>query len=87
MKREYKPGCWGDGSYGHQYVRERLAQLIQEFNEEIAELLRQEMSDDGSEELEALEILNANTGGKNGPVIWEFVDGDLMLSRLVSENA
>lgn len=84
--RRYKEGCWGDGSFGHQHVRERLAALIDEFDEDIAEQLRAEMSDDAEEENVALEILNNNTSDENGLKVWEFVDGDLMLSRLVSEN-
>lgn len=45
-KRRYKEGCWGDGTFGHQHVRERLAQLVEEYDSELAERLRGEMSDD-----------------------------------------
>jgi hypothetical protein len=85
--RHYKPMIWGDGSFGHKHIRERLASLVREFNDELAGELLNEPSDDMSEEDEALDILNANTSQDNGPVVWEFVDGDLMLSCLVSENS
>jgi len=84
--RVYTPGCWGDGSYGHKHVRFRLAALVEEFDGDLADVLRQEPSDDHSEEDDALAILNENTFHPNFHVVWEFVDGDLMLSKLVSEN-
>ncbi len=84
--RRYKPGCWADGTFGHTRVRARLADLVREFDEDLAERLLDVMSDDAEEEDEALAVLNDNTE-YDTPVIWEFVDGDLMLSRLVSENS
>lgn len=84
-KRNYAIGCYGDGSFGHAHVRQRLADLVEEYSEDLAEELRGEMSDDGGEEDGALEVLNEHTA--NDGVVWEFVDGDLMLSRLVSENS
>lgn len=85
--RTYKPGCWADGAYGHEHVRRRLAELVREFDENIADELLKPMSDDASEEMDALQILNDNTIHPNYYVVWEFVDGDLMLSKLISENS
>jgi hypothetical protein len=84
QKRRYAPGCWGDSTFGHARVRERLAWLVQEYDPNLADRLRLPMSDDAGEEDDALEILNKETDTTG--LVWEFVDGDLMLSRLISEN-
>ena len=69
-------GCYGDGSLGHSHVREKLAHLIFPFNAGLSDLLREDPSDDMSEEDEALEIL----GEHSAPgMVWEFHDGDLIL--------
>lgn len=73
------PGCYGDGTFGHQHVRERLAAEVSRFDSDLAELLRGPMSDDGSEEDEALEILNSHTARN---MFWHFENGDLLLSRM-----
>lgn len=78
------PGCYGDGTFGHQHVRERLAAEVSRFDAELAELLRGPMSDDASEEDEALDILNEHTASH---LYWAFVDGDLMLVDSTKEDS
>ena len=69
-------GCYGDGAGGHDHVRARLAELVQPFDAPLSDLLREDGSDDLSEEDEALEIL----GEHSAPgMVWEFNDGDLIL--------
>lgn len=89
-------GCFGDGAFGHQHVRERLATLLEELAagplipeastradaEGLAEELRGPMSDDASEEIAGLEMLN--DWGVDG-VHFDFVDGDL-ISMPVSDT-
>lgn len=82
-------GCFGDSSFGHQHVRNCLATLLQhllrpcgaevdgkDVVEQCIQALQGEMSDDASEEYEAIEMLNdvAVDG-----VHFEFCDGDLLL--------
>ena len=78
-------GCFADGTYGHQHIRERLATEVETIArrtvkvDEVKDLLaslRGEMSDDASEEDEALDFLNSYAASN---VRFEFVDGDLML--------
>lgn len=78
-------GCWADGAAGHKHVRNRLAQLVanvwtqemlDKYGYDVAEALDVEMSDDASEEDDALDILQEFT---ESGFVWEFVDGDLML--------
>ena len=83
-------GCFGDASFGHDHIRGCLRTLLQHKFEtdcleanEIRGRLHEEMSDDASEEDDAINLLNdyACEG-----VYFEFVDGDLMLSVESSDN-
>lgn len=70
-------GCYADACFGHDHIRERLADLCEEYgNDALADVLRESMSDDASEEDDALEWLN-ETACEN--VRFELSDGDLML--------
>lgn len=70
-------GVWADGTLGHSHIREVLADLMKEMgHSSLAKELRGPMSDDASEEDEALDVLNDNT--EEG-VFWEFYEGDLVL--------
>lgn len=88
MLHYFKPsdaGCYADGAFGHQHVRERLAHEVEalarrtfkidEHADLIAEL-RADMSDDASEEEHAIGLLNNYCADG---CHFEFVDGDLML--------
>lgn len=69
-------GCYAGGEYGHEHVRAVLADLSEELgNPKLAIELRGEMSDDASEEYEAIDLLNTDCDGCH----FEFVDDDLML--------
>lgn len=72
-------GCWGDGTFGHKHVRERLSILVREADGELADSLLGDMPDDAWDEDAALDILNEQTAVD---FVWEFVDGDLMLSPI-----
>jgi hypothetical protein len=78
-------GCWADGALGHDHVRQRLAQLVanvwtpemlDKYGYDVAEVLDKEMSDDASEEDDALDIIQEFT---DASLTWQFVDGDLLL--------
>lgn len=84
-------GCIADGTLGHQHCRERLADALCALYEHarstwtharIGETLdtitslRSEMPDDARDEYDAIERLNTYTADG---LVWEFVDGDLML--------
>lgn len=83
-------GCHGDGAFGHAHIRARLAEMMERLARkaahpgdsntaaELAEVLRQEMSDDASEENDAIDLLNEYTAPD---VAFEFVDGDLVLTE------
>lgn len=89
-------GCYGDGGFGHAHVRSRLAALCneaaasashpgdQQTLTELAAKLAGEMSDDASEEYDALEMLNDTVC--DGAVHFEFCDGDLLLVRTADED-
>jgi len=73
-------GCYADGALGHKYIRAQLARLVSEYVPNGVELmcaLLGEMSDDASEEDEALELLQRECAAD---VCFEFRDGDLILS-------
>lgn len=76
--RRPAPTCYADGSFGHDHVRTVLANLLEEWwlAPDVQAALRAPMSDDASEELTALELLNAQACDG-----CEFVleDGSLML--------
>jgi hypothetical protein len=72
-------GCYADGTFGHQYLRGRLADLIDnlatgatEYPQELYDSLRGPMPDDAGDEYEALEILQQNT---SDDASWEIEDG------------
>ena len=69
-------GCYGDGCGGWQHVRDRLATLVEPYSAHIAAELLADMSDDASEEDEALILLQAHT---EPGMAWAFIDGDLLL--------
>lgn len=77
-------GCFADGTFGHNYIRSGLSILLLSlFPENCAETtelrirLNQEMSDDASEEDDAINLLNDHACEG---AYFEMVDGDLMLS-------
>lgn len=73
-------GCFADGSNGHDYVRRNLRELLIHFGCEDADLLaalRTEMSDDASEEYEAIEWLNDHA--IEPMPYFELENGDLLL--------
>jgi len=88
-------GCFGDGAFGHQHVRESLANLlVQMFRHSprggdgpywdntvspLVEELRGDMSDDASEEYDAIDLLNERCC--SWECVFDFIDGDLMLSQ------
>jgi len=61
-----EPGCYGDGVYGWDHVRDALAGLVESLGPlgaDLAEELQGLMSDDASEEDDALDLLNEHTTG------------------------
>jgi hypothetical protein len=76
-------GCYADGAGGHGHIRARLAEMVAVLGRpDLAAELRAEMTDDAAEELDALEVLqDVTTAG----AVWEFRDGDLILSLEVDE--
>jgi hypothetical protein len=75
-------GCYADGAYGHDHIRERLADLVESVGrrslalDKLIEDLRNPMSDDASEEEDALDYLQTFTAEG---VYWAFEGGDLIL--------
>lgn len=81
-------GCYGDGSFGHEHVRSRLAALLKELAHHstdseskrglnmLAADLVQPMTDDGSEEDAAISLLNEFACDGTH---FEMLDGDLLL--------
>lgn len=70
-------GCYADSGFGHDHVRSMLSMLVLDAGrEDLAELLLGDMSDDASEEDEALDVLNELCSEN---VYFDFHDGDLML--------
>lgn len=77
-------GCVADGAFGHAHVREVLAELlaVRDGHAELVAELQYDMSDNASEELEAIEILNSECS----PLVnFELVEGSLMLVRVSGE--
>jgi len=89
MKAKYEQftaadvGCWADGASGWVHVRDVLANLINPLNPTLAEELTQGMSDDASEEQEALDLLQEHTAEG---FVWIFDSGDLILAPEDSED-
>lgn len=72
-------GCHADGALGHQHVRAVLADLVASYCKapELVRALNGAESDDGSEDYEAIDLLNATACEPD--VCFAFEDGDLML--------
>ncbi len=82
-------GCYGDGTFGRQHVRERCAEVLERTARitnhpgnantmrEIADALRGEMSDDAGEEADACDMLNDVAGRPDA--YWGWNDGDFGL--------
>lgn len=76
-------GCYAEGGFGRQHIRERLAGLVAASAQgraewgEVVEALQGEMSDDAWEEDAAIDMLNAQT---EAGIAWFFQDGDLVLA-------
>ena len=72
-------GCIADGSYGQAHIRERLAELVQPYGRKgkaLAIELGKPMSDDASEEDDAIDLLNNYT--EDG-IYFTMSNGDLLL--------
>lgn len=70
-------GCFADGTYGHDHVRERMAVLLEKLAPSvIVEDLREPMSDDCCEEDAAMDALNALC---SEDVFFTLDGGDLLL--------
>lgn len=85
-------GCYADGVFGHQHIRDRLADiLVHMFRHsprggdgpywatasKLVDELRGEMSDDAQEEYDALDMLNEYS--VSWECYFEIGDGDLRL--------
>lgn len=81
-------GVYADGSFGHQHIRCRLADLIcavdngmgSETMREVAASLSGDMPNDAWDEDEALVILNDATEGAE----WAIYNGDLLLEAALA---
>ena len=90
---KHDAGCWADGAGGHAHIRARLAVLVanvwnaelkDKYGYDIPEALDQDMTDDASEEQDALDVLQEFT---EAGLVWNFVDGDLLLLTEEEANA
>lgn len=78
-------GCHADGTFGHGYVRGRLAELVDGITTGLGSIdalvvrdsLRGPMPDDAWDEEEALDLLDRVTAEG---FCWSFRDGDLLLT-------
>ena len=76
-----RAGCWADGAFGHEHVRQCLADEIElcfaphSKLAHVVHTLRGPMTDDAWEEYEALDALN--DAAPEG-MTWCFHDGDLI---------
>ena len=77
-------GCHADGTFGHQHCREKLSKLIQQLpgSDPTAFSLVCRIPDDAWDERQAMKILQSHT---DDGLVWEFRDGDLMLSVAVED--
>lgn len=85
-------GCYADGSYGHEHVRAKLAGLVKDivmrrggdlFGRDIWNALTHPMSDDASEEMDAIDYLQEHT---SDDALWCFEGGDLLLMATGSDE-
>jgi len=94
----FDSGCFADGTYGHDRIRSKLADLCRSFSKsprdsatmhdkgaELADLLQGPMSDDAWEEYEALDFLNCHAVDHS--CYFDFVEGDLLLLEVEEEEA
>ena len=85
MPTKYEIGCYADGTFGHQHARDTIADLLEDVLSAhdvagLPEELRATMSDDASEEDEAIDILNERTEvSRPAFTSWRFNDGDFGL--------
>lgn len=82
-------GCHADGSLGLEYVRTRLRILLLDTfgfksTKDLRKALARDMSDDDWETGAALELLNEHATDES--VVFDFVDGDLVLSEVESDE-
>ena len=88
-------GCYADGAFGHKHIRETLVREIETLRQrtgsrrfdsqkmhDMLVALRGEMSDDASEEDEAIDVLNEYCADG---VHFSMIDGDLMLTNSTEE--
>lgn len=76
---KFDVGCHADATHGITHVRAVLADLVSSYCNapELVRALNGESSDDGLEEWEAIDLLNATACEPD--VCFAFEDGDLML--------
>lgn len=72
-------GCIADGGYGYRHVRAILADMVSDFDAELAAELEAEPSDDMSEDYDAIDLLNEELDMPPFCSI-KFVDGDIVFS-------
>jgi len=87
MARKFEPGCYGDGTFGHQHTRIACATVLNAVimpafaNRHVAvkliDELRGDMSDDASEEYDACDMLNEHVPHEG--YTWGWQDGDFGL--------
>ena len=83
---DWEPGCYADGAFGIQHVRDTLAWMLEECgvtDRKLLESLRGEMPDDAWDEYEALSELDARSPEGWG---WWLEAGDLMFGPLDMED-
>ncbi len=73
-------GCYADGAFGHRHIRDVLIGLLENngggtYPVDLCNDLMGPMSDDASEEDEALDVLNSRCDG----VYFTMSNGDLLL--------
>ena len=79
-------GCYGDGAFGHQHCRERLAEMLEstvDYCPDVVASLRSDMPDDAWDEYDALKLLN--DAHPNYDTCWGFQDGDFGLWPIEEE--
>ena len=86
---KHDTGCYADGAFGHEHVRERLRDLVWYWaDNDLRESLGGPMPDDAWDEDEALEILNRVCFGdtfEHDHICFHFCDGDLLLGPVDEE--
>lgn len=79
-RRNIKPGCYGDGANGHQHTRAKCADLLESLgcrDTVLIDSLRGDMSDDASEEEDAVDWLEEHA--EHATARWGWQDGDFGL--------